>query len=58
MKKRNRKKGAKYDKDFFMSLDEIAKVEACSKQLISRILINAIAKLQRTHIKNNLINYI
>ena len=57
MKKRNRKKGAKYDKDFHMSLDEIAKIEGCCKQLVSRVLINAIKKLQKPHIVAMLKNY-
>ena len=57
MKKRKRT-GEKNHSDFYMSLDEIAKIEGCCKQLVSRILINAIKKLQRPHIKNNLINYI
>ena len=57
MKKRNRKKGAKYEKGFHMSLDEIAKIEGCCKQYISQVLASAIKKLQKPHIKNNLINY-
>jgi DNA-directed RNA polymerase specialized sigma24 family protein len=58
MKKRNRIKGQKNQSDFAMSLDEIAKIEGCCKQLVSRLIQNAIKKLQRPHIKNNLINYI
>jgi predicted DNA-binding protein YlxM (UPF0122 family) len=56
-KKRNRVKGKKYQSDFAMSLDEIAKIEGSCKQSVSRDINNALKKLRKPHNLLKLRNY-